>query len=83
MPIPKDKTMLQVDSKKILIAMAENMLEPAELANRAEVPKNIVYAIRRGNYVKPKYIGKVALALGVKVTDLLSDEPEKALIPEE
>ena len=83
MPIPKDKTMLQVDSKKILIAMAENMLEPAELANRAEVPKNIVYAIRRGNYVKPKYIGKVALALGVKVTDLLPDEPEKALIPEE
>lgn len=83
MPIPKDKTMLQVDSKKILIAMAENMLEPAELANRAEVPKNIVYAIRRGNYVKPKYIGKVALALGVKVTDLLSYEPEKALIPEE
>ena len=82
-PIPKDKTMLQVDSKKILIAMAENMLEPAELANRAEVPKNIVYAIRRGNYVKPKYIGKVALALGVKVTDLLPDEPEKALIPEE
>lgn len=50
MPIPKDKTMLQVDSKKILIAMAENMLEPAELAEKAGVPKNIVYAIRRGNY---------------------------------
>lgn len=82
MPIPKDKTMLQVDSKKMLIAMAENQLEPAELAEKADVPKNIVYAIRRGNYAKPKYIGKVAAALGVGVRDLLLDAPDKALTAE-
>ena len=82
MPIPKDKTMLQVDSKKMLIAMAENQLEPAELAEKAGVPKNIVYAIRRGNYAKPKYIGKVAATLGVGVRDLLLDVPEKALTTE-
>lgn len=74
MPLPKDKTMLQADSYKVLIAMAENQLEPAELAEKADVPKNIVYAIRRGKYAKPKYIGKVAAALGVKVTDLLPDD---------
>ena len=73
MPIPKDKTMLQVDSYKVLIAMAESQLDPAELAEKADVPKSIVYAIRRGKYAKPKYIGKVAVALGVKVTDLLPD----------
>lgn len=82
MPIPKDKTMLQVDSKKMLIAMAENQLEPAELAEKSGVPKNIVYAIRRGNYAKPKYIGKVAAALGVGVRDLLLDAPDKALTAE-
>lgn len=74
MPLPKDKTMLQADSYKVLIAMAENQLEPAELAEKADVPKNIVYSIRRGKYAKPKYIGKVAAALGVKVTDLLPDD---------
>lgn len=82
MPIPKDKTMLQVDSKKLLIAMAENQLEPAELAEKAGVPKNIVYAIRRGNYAKPKYIGKVAVALGVRVTDLLPDDQKEVPIAE-
>lgn len=81
MPLPKDKTMLQADSYKVLIAMAENQLEPAELAEKADVPKNIVYAIRRGKYAKPKYIGKVAAALGVKVTDLLLDD-HSALISE-
>ena len=81
MPLPKDKTMLQADSYKVLIAMAENQLEPAELAEKADVPKNIVYAIRRGKYAKPKYIGKVAAALGVKVTDLLPDD-HSALISE-
>lgn len=82
MPIPKDKTMLQVDSKKLLIAMAENQLEPVELAEKAGVPKNIVYAIRRGNYAKPKYIGKVAVTLGVKVTDLLPDNQKEVPIAE-
>ena len=69
--------MLQVDSKKMLIAMAENQLEPAELAEKSGVPKNIVYAIRRGNYAKPKYIGKVAAALGVGVRDLLPDNQKE------
>ena len=82
MPIPKDKTMLQVDSKKMLIAMAENQLEPAELAEKSGVPKNIVYAIRRGNYAKPKYIGKVAAALGVGVRDLLPNDQKEVPVAE-
>lgn len=74
MPVPKDTTMLKPDSRKVLIAMAEAELEPADLAKASGVPKNIVYTIRRGYYTKPVYIGKVAKALSVNVTDLIEGE---------
>lgn len=73
MPVPKDTTMLKPDSRKVLIAMAEAELEPAELAQVAGISRNIVYIIRRGYYVKPKYIGAVARALNVKVADLIEE----------
>lgn len=73
-PVPKDTTMLKPDSRKVLIAMAEAELEPADLAKASGVPKNIVYTIRRGYYTKPVYIGKVAKALSVNVTDLIEGE---------
>ena len=60
MPAQRDETMLKPDSRKVLIAMAEAEMEPAELAEAAGIPKNIVYTIRRGFYTKPKYIGAVA-----------------------
>lgn len=73
MPVQRDETMLKPDSRKVLIAMAEAEMEPAELAEAAGIPKNIVYTIRRGFYTKPKYIGAVARALQVKVADLIED----------
>lgn len=78
MPVPRDSTMLKPDSRKVLIAMAEAEMEPAELAVAAGIPKNIVYTIRRGFYTKPKYIGAVARAMQVKVTDLIEDEKKAA-----
>lgn len=74
MPVPKDTTMLKTDSRKVLIAMAEAELEPAEIAKAANISKNIVYIIRRGYYVKPKYIGAVARVLNVRVADLIEDK---------
>lgn len=74
MPAVKDTTMLKPDSRKVLIAMAELEYEPADLAEAAGISKNIVYSMRRGFYTKPKYIGKVAKALHVKVTDLIENE---------
>lgn len=71
MPVPKDTTMLKPDSRKVLIAMAEAELEPTELAQAAGISRNIVYIIRRGYYVKPKYIGAVARVLNVRVADLI------------
>ena len=58
--------------------MAEAEMEPAELAAAAGIPKNIVYTIRRGFYTKPKYIGAVARAMNVRVTDLIEDEEKAA-----
>ena len=78
MPVPRDSTMLKPDSRKVLIAMAEAEMEPAELAAAAGIPKNIVYTIRRGFYTKPKYIGAVARAMNVRVTDLIDDEEKAA-----
>lgn len=77
MPIPRDLTMLKPDSRKVLIAMAMAELEPAELAAAAGISKNIVYSLRRGFYTKPKYIGAVARALHVPVTDLIEDGKEE------
>ena len=76
MPVPKDMTMLKPDSRKVLVAMAEAELEPAELAEAAGISKNIVYTIRRGYYAKPKYIGAIARVLHVKVADLIEDKKE-------
>lgn len=74
----KDTTMLKPDSRKVLIAMAELEYEPAELAEVAGVPRNIVYSMRRGFYTKPKYMGKIAKALNVRVIDLVEDVPVAA-----
>lgn len=74
MPVPRDTTMLKPDSRKILIAMAAAEMEPKEVAKESGVPVNIVYTMRRGFYTKPKYIGAVARALHVQVTDLIEDK---------
>lgn len=73
MPASRDTTMLKPDSRKMLIAMAEAELEPAELAQAAGISKNIVYTMRRGFYTKPKYLGAVARVLQVSVADLIDD----------
>lgn len=71
MPIPRDLTMLKPDSKKVLIAMATAEVDPAALSEIADISINIVYSMRRGCYTKPKYVGKIAKALNVAVTDLI------------
>lgn len=70
MPPTKDMTMLKVNSKALLLAMANKEYEPKELAKNAGVSPNVVYVARRGCYVKPKYVGKIAKALDVNVEDI-------------
>ncbi|MCI8824694.1 MAG: helix-turn-helix domain-containing protein [Lachnospiraceae bacterium] len=67
MPPSRDRTMLKINSREFLLAMAKLELEPKELAEKAGVSANVVYKARRGCYVKPKYIGKIAKALNMEV----------------
>lgn len=78
MPAARDTTMLKPDSRKVLIAMAELEYDPVELAEAAGISKNIVYSMRRGFYTKPKYMGKIAKALNVRVADLVENAPVAA-----
>jgi len=71
MPMSKDLTMLKADSQKFLIAMAKAEVEPQELAQKAGIANNLVYTMRKGYYIKPKYLGAVARVLNVKVEDLI------------
>lgn len=71
MPIQKDLTMLQVDSLKFNIALANAELGPKTLSEKSGVQRNIIYAARKGCYVKPLYLGKMCRILGVKVTDII------------
>lgn len=73
MSVPKNTVMLKPDSRKVLIAMAAAEMEPREVSMESGVPVNIVYTIRRGFYCKPRYLGAVARALHVTVTDLIED----------
>lgn len=77
MPVPKDTTMLKPDSRKVLIAMANAEMEPADLAEAAGISKNIVYTIRRGFYCKPKYLGAIARVLHTSVENLIADNKEQ------
>ena len=54
------------------LALANAELDPKTLADKAGVTKNIVYTARRGCYVKPIYLGKIAKALGVDVESLIN-----------
>lgn len=71
MPPSKDYSMLKVNSKAFNIALANAELEPMSLAKKAGVARNIVYAARKGCYVKPVYLGKISKALNVQVTDII------------
>lgn len=69
----RDITMLQPDTLKISLLMAKHELDSKSLAEASGVSKNIIYAIRRGNLVKPKYFGKVAKVLNCNVEDIIKN----------
>lgn len=67
------QTMLIPDTTAISILLAEKELESKDLAKLTELSMNTIYAIRRGCYCKPKYIGKIAKALGCSVKDIIKE----------
>lgn len=72
----RDITYLQPDTLKISLLMAKHEMDSKALAEASGVSKSIIYAIRRGNLVKPKYFGKVAKVLKCNVEDIVKTAPE-------
>jgi transcriptional regulator with XRE-family HTH domain len=53
----------------------ERFLSPSELAEKAGISRNTLYRIESGQYTAyPKTVRKIAAALGVQPTDLVSME---------
>lgn len=68
------ETMLKADTTKLCLLMAKQLFDNQSLADAAGISKNVLYAIRRGNYAKPKYFGAIAAALHCEVSDIVADE---------
>lgn len=69
-----DKTMLLPDTTAISILMAEKELDSKELASRSGLGVSIIYAMRRGCYIKPKYFGAVAKVLECSVKEIIATQ---------
>lgn len=63
---------MKVDTRKIAVLMAENSLTQIELAKRAGLcGQQISAVIRRGGTCQPATAGKLAVGLGVPVTEIM------------
>lgn len=64
---------MKLSKRKIYLLLAEKEMSWDELAARAETTRQNLSRIFNNGNTRPKTIGKVAHALGVKVEDILED----------
>lgn len=68
-------SVLQIDRKKIELAMASKCLNFKELKNLANISNSTITKILENKIpLTPKTLGKIAKALDVKPADLIKDE---------
>ena len=65
---------MKADRKKLELAMANACITPAQLSQRADMPRPTVNGVIVGRNVRPATLGRVAKALGVSVSDLLAND---------
>ena len=63
---------MKVSRFKLDMLLAQKDMSAKELSDRAEVTEAFISTFGKKN-VSPKYVGRVARALNVAVTDLLED----------
>lgn len=64
--------MLQIDTKKLIISIANKGLSATELAELSGVSRVTLARLKAGTQqARPQTLGKLAKALGVKVEDLI------------
>lgn len=56
---------------KIIIAMTKSGKTPVEIAEKARVPVNTVYRMRKGYLIRMDKFGRICEALGVAVEDVI------------
>lgn len=65
---------MKADRNKLMLAMARACMNSEDLAEKTGMPRPTVNGVITGRSVRPATIGRVALALGVDVTEILETE---------
>lgn len=64
---------MQIDKKKMGLAMARKCMEVSDVAKGVDMPIQTVKKAYSGARVRVSTVGKIARALGVDVLDILDD----------
>ena len=64
---------MKANRKKLQIAMAQACMNTEDVQKVSELPRPTLYNVITGRNVRPGTLGRVAKALGCKVTEILED----------
>ena len=64
-------TLVNIDRKKFLLVMANNVMSFPDLGKKASISPRTLYGLKAGKPVTIKTIGKIAKALNVTVKNLI------------
>lgn len=65
---------MTIDTRKFDIALARNIMTKSELAEGAGISRQRLQSILNSKNVSPVSVGRIAAALGVDVTEIISDD---------
>lgn len=69
----KGREVMYADKQKLTLAMARACMSAKGIAKQANMPESTVKNVLTGRSIRPCTLGKVARALGVDVTDILTE----------
>lgn len=64
-------TLVNIDRKKLLLVMANNVMSFPDLGKKASISPRTLYGLKAGKSVTIKTVGKIAKALDVTVENLI------------
>lgn len=64
---------MKIDTKKMLIAMAEHQMSVNELTEKSGISRSTISAIKAGKTCRPDTAGKIAQVLSKPLTELIVD----------
>lgn len=65
---------MKISKSKLTLALARKCWNQRDLRDNAVVSAQTTVSINKGKDVMPATVGKIALALGVDVTDIIEQE---------